>query len=181
MTITVPDLRSVEADLVELLRTEEVAALATLSSNGYPSASDMHIAGDGLLAYFSTLTRHRKYTEMLADPRVSYVVSDLPAGGFAARRGVRSLQVQGRAIRVTDPVELERAVAVSREQFPWLAETGMYRKAPRADGAAPLAFFRVDPVAAVWSDHRVHVQWRTCLTFTADGRGLASMGEYGSA
>jgi general stress protein 26 len=179
MTVVVPDLASIEADLVELLRTEQVATLATLAANGYPSASAMHIAADGLVVYLSTLTRHRKYAEMLADARVSYVVYDLPDGGFAARREVRSLQVQGVATLVTEPAELERAVTVSREQFPWLAETTMYRQAPQPD-AGPMAFFRVRPVEAVWSDHRVRQQWRTCLTFTADGRAVADMREYGA-
>jgi nitroimidazol reductase NimA-like FMN-containing flavoprotein (pyridoxamine 5'-phosphate oxidase superfamily) len=119
MTKQEPDLAQIQEAITGLLRDEEVATLATLDADGCPSASAMHIAGDGLSVYIHTFSYNRKYAEMLADPRVSYAVSYLPPGGFGDRFATRSLQVKGRASLLTTAGEIQRAVAVSGEQFPW--------------------------------------------------------------
>ncbi|HSV66821.1 MAG TPA: pyridoxamine 5'-phosphate oxidase family protein [Mycobacteriales bacterium] len=173
-----PDLPAVERAVIDLLVEQEVAALATLSQDGYPSASAMHIAADRFTVYVNTFIHHRKYAEMLADPRVSYVASHLPSGGFSDRRQIRSVQVRGRAALVTEPAELARAVEVSREQFPWLRDTGMYNHVTVPSEQPRQVFFRIDQVEAVWADHRVHPLWRVILTFTADGRQVARMRPY---
>jgi nitroimidazol reductase NimA-like FMN-containing flavoprotein (pyridoxamine 5'-phosphate oxidase superfamily) len=179
--IELPELAAVEHSAAELLREEEVAALATLSRNGYPSTSSMHIAADGLIVYLHTFVQTRKYGEMLRDPRVSYVVSHLPPGGFAARHQVRSLQVKGQASLVTEPDEVALAVELSRQQFGWLRDTKLYDHVGVPDEAARRVFFRINPVEAVWADHRVHLMWRAQLTFTADGRHIEQMWPYGEA
>lgn len=164
--------------MIDLLAEEEVASLATLSDSGYPSVSAMHIASDGLVVYLHTFVDTRKHGEMLRDPRVGYVVSHLPAGGFDARRQIRSLQVKGRASLVTEPAELERAVEVSRQQFAWLRDTRMYDHVEVPDERTRRVFFRVEPVEALWADHRVHLLWRKLVTFTADGRHVDRMLPY---
>ncbi|RZS31170.1 nitroimidazol reductase NimA-like FMN-containing flavoprotein (pyridoxamine 5'-phosphate oxidase superfamily) [Herbihabitans rhizosphaerae] len=169
MRIVEPPLQQIEQDIVDLLAYKEVGALATLSDvDGWPSASDMHIAADGLIVYLHTFTSARKYEQMLRDPRVSYVVSHLPDAGYVERDGVQSVQVKGHASLVDDPEEVELAVRVSREQFPWLADSRLYDHVD----TPKRAFFRVRPIEALWSDHRVHVMWRKPLTFTPDGRHL---------
>ncbi len=175
MTVTAPPLADVEREVAALLAAEEVAALATLDETGLPSASHMHIAADGLVVYLHTLAHNRKYDEMLCEPAVSYVVSHLPTAGYAARDQVRSVQVKGRAELVTDPEEVALAVRVSREQFPWLADSKLYDHVKTPAEQQNRAFFRIVPVTALWSDHRVHVMWRTHLTFSADGRSITAM------
>lgn len=178
MSIQEPDLASVELSVIALLAEQEVAALATLSSTGCPSTSHMHIASDRLAVYMHTFARDRKYGEMLRDPRVGYVVSHLPEGGFADRRLIRSVQVKGLATMVTAPQELARAVEVSREQFAWLRDTRLYDNLEVPADQPRQAFFRIDPVEALWTDHRVRQLWRRLLTFTPDGRHVASMRPY---
>ncbi len=165
-----PDLAEIQEAITDLLREEQIATLATVDADGHPSASTMHIAGDGLTVYMHTFAYNRKYAEMLADPRVSYAVSYQPPGGFDDRFASRSLQVKGRAtLLVTEP-EIQRAVAVSREQFPWLAQTAMYDNVKLPDQGQQV-FFRIDPVNAVWADHRVRLLWRVFLEFDpAEGR-----------
>lgn len=173
-----PDLAQVQESIVELLRDQEVAALATLSGNGYPSASDMHIASDGTVVYLHTFANTRKFTEMQKDSRVSYVVSHVPSGGFAERALLRSLQVKGRATMVTDADEVRRAVELSMQQFAWMRETHIYDNVTTPAEDLRRAFFRVDPVEAVWSDHRVRQLWRVNLFFSQDGHRLESMTPY---
>lgn len=181
MPVEEPDLRSVEQSVIDLLFEEEVASLATLSESGYPSASAMHIASDRLVVYAHTFVQYRKYTEMLRDPRVSYVVSHLPARGFDDRRQIRSLQVKGRAELVTSQEELEHAVHVSRQQFAWLQKMGIFDNIKIPDERTRQVFFRINPVEAVWADHRVHPLWRMILTFTPDGHQVATMRPYNKA
>jgi nitroimidazol reductase NimA-like FMN-containing flavoprotein (pyridoxamine 5'-phosphate oxidase superfamily) len=173
-----PDLAAVRSSVIELLAEQEMAALATLPASGYPSVSTMHIASDGLAVYVHTFTNNRKYDEMLRDPRVGYVASHVPSGGFAERRLIRSIQVKGSATLVTEPTELQRAVEVSRQQFAWLRESHLYDNLTVPAAHARQVFFRIDPVEALWTDHRLRQLWRTILTFTPDGRELAGMRPY---
>jgi hypothetical protein len=178
MPINEPDLDSVRQSMIELLAEQEVAALATLSATGYPSVSAMHIASDRLVVYVHTFTRTRKYGEMVRDPRVGYVASHVPSGGFAQRRQIRSIQMKGRASLVTEPAELRRAVEVSLEQFSWLRDSHLYDNVTAPDEGSRQVFFRIDPVEAVWTDHRVRQLWRTVVTFAPDTGAAVSMRPY---
>ncbi|MDT3446977.1 MULTISPECIES: pyridoxamine 5'-phosphate oxidase family protein [unclassified Pseudofrankia] len=172
-----PDLAQIQDAITELLREEEIATLATVDADGCPSASAMHIAGDGLSVYMHTFSYNRKYAEMLADPRVSYAVSYLPPGGFEDRFVTRSLQVKGWASLLTTAEEIQRAVAVSREQFPWLVQTAMYDNVGLPDQGQQV-FFRIDPMNAVWADHRVRMLWRVFLEFDASGTRITGKRPY---
>ncbi|KUN58932.1 hypothetical protein AQJ46_42435 [Streptomyces canus] len=177
MPRTEPSLEQIEGAITDLLRTEEIAALAVLDGTGAPSVSTMHIAADGLRVYMHTFARTRKRSEMVKDGRVSYVVSHLPSGGYDERFETRSLQVKGRAALVVAPDEIALAARLSREQFPWAATSGMFDQV-KGPEEGQQAFFRIDPVQAVWADHRVGLMWRTLLDFTADGSGLSAMQPY---
>ncbi len=178
MPVEEPDLPMVEQAIIDLLFEQQVASLATLSEDGHPSTSAMHIASDRLIVYVHTFVRHRKYGEMLRDPRVSYATWYLPTGGFNERDQIRSVQVKGKAVLVTEPEELQRAVDVSRQQFPWLQSTSMYDNLKVPSEGTQQVFFRIEPIEAVWADHRVHVLWWRFLTFTPDGRHIAQMRPY---
>lgn len=178
MPVEEPNLPTVEQSIIDLLFEQEVASLATLSESGYPSASAMHIASDRLIVYVHTFTRHRKYGEMLRDPRVSYVASYLRTGGFNERHQIRSVQVKGKAVLVTEPEELRRAVDVSRQQFAWLQGTSMYDRLKVPSARTQQVFFRIEPIEAVWTDHRVHMLWRRFLTFAPGGRHVVQMRPY---
>ncbi|MBD3007593.1 pyridoxamine 5'-phosphate oxidase family protein [Streptomyces sp. 5-10] len=162
---------------MDLLRTEEIATLAVLDEHGWPSASTMHIAADGLRVYMHTFARTRKRLEMVKDERVSYAVSYLPPGGYDERFETRSLQVKGRAALVVEPDEIALAARLSRDQFPWAASSGMFEHVKGPDEGQQ-AFFRIDPTEALWADHRVGLMWRTVLDFTPDGTHVARMRAY---
>jgi nitroimidazol reductase NimA-like FMN-containing flavoprotein (pyridoxamine 5'-phosphate oxidase superfamily) len=174
-----PSLSEVSQAVAGLLREEEIATLATIDADGCPSASTMHIASDGFSVYMHTFTYNRKYAEILEDPRVSYAVAHL--GSFEERFQVYSLQVKGRATLLTDPAEIGRAVQVSMEQFPWLADTSMYDNVKTPEDRTQQVFFRIDPVSALWADNRVRLMWRVILDFAPEGGGVTAMRPYDKA
>ncbi|MRH90095.1 hypothetical protein GFY24_22070 [Nocardia sp. SYP-A9097] len=64
-----PTLPQIQQAITDLLRTEQLATLATIDSAGLPSASAMHIAADGLIAYMHTFQYNRKHTHMQQNSR----------------------------------------------------------------------------------------------------------------
>ncbi|MGW6701013.1 pyridoxamine 5'-phosphate oxidase family protein [Nocardia sp. NPDC055049] len=175
-----PGPAEVQEAITELLRTEELAALATIDEQGAPSTSAMHIAADGLIAYMHTFQFNRKHAQMQQNPNVSYVVSHLPPDGFAGRHAIHSVQIQGRATLVTDPAEIQRAVTLSFEQFPWLADISLYDNVKLPDEGQQV-FYRIEPTRGLWADHRVRQLWRVFLEFSYDGRTVTGCRPYHSA
>jgi general stress protein 26 len=163
--------------ITELLRDEEIVTLATLASDGSPSASVMHIAADGLRVYMHTFVRTRKYGEMLANPKVSYAASHLPSGGYDERELTRSLQVKGRAALVTDQREIEHAIRLSLAQFPWAAGTNLFN-GMKEPGQSQQVFFRIDPDVAVWADNRIRMMWRVMVDFDAGSSDIVAVRPY---
>ena len=178
MTLSEPGAADVEQAIAELLREEQVGALATISATGAPSVATMHFASDGLAVYLHTFTDTRKYAAIRRDNRVSYTLAYQPSEGFDARRQLRAVQVDGTASILTDPAEIDQAILLSREQFDWLKDSRMYDNVQRAVVAQRQVFFRVDPVVALWNDNRVRMLWRRIVTFTPDGRHVAELAPY---
>ncbi|MGI6871915.1 pyridoxamine 5'-phosphate oxidase family protein [Amycolatopsis sp. 3B14] len=172
-----PSVAEIREAITELLRTEEVATLATIDSEGRPWASAMHIAGDGLVVYMHTFRHTRKSTQLRQNPNVSYSVCHLPPEGYAARQETRSLQIQGIATLVADPVEIERIAEISMEQFPWAGETALYDHVKLPDQGQQL-FFRIEPVQGLWADNRVRMLYRVLLDFGDGGKTITKVEDY---
>ena len=164
--------------MAELLAEQEVGALATLDRRGHPWVSAMHFACDGLVAYVHTFTQFRKYQDMLRDDRVSYTVWHEPAAGFAGRREVRGAQVTGRATLVEDRDEVETALRVSYDQFPWLQDHDVYAGFRKARDGGAQAFFRIAPVEALWHDGRVAMSYRRLVTFDPGDARITTASTY---
>lgn len=175
MAIREPGIEDIEHAIIELLREQEIGALATLSPTGAPSVASMHVASDGLTVYLHTFTNTRTYAAIQRDPRVSYTIAHVPPDNFQGRRQLRAIQVNGTATTLTEQAHIDRAVEVSREQFPWLKD--MFDNVKRGAGHGQ-AFFRIDPIDALWTDNRVRMLWRKIVTFTPDGKHIASLAPY---
>lgn len=170
------EIAGVSEAMTALLREVEIGALATLSGNGQPSVSAMHFACDGFVAYIHTFATFRKFHDLQQDGRVSYALWH--EAGYAGRREVRGAQVTGRATLVREPDEIETALRVSYEQFPWLSSGDIYAGFRKAQRGGAQAFFRIDPVEAVWHDGRVSMSYRRMLTFDPDTARITAMAHY---
>ncbi|MFD4600714.1 pyridoxamine 5'-phosphate oxidase family protein [Streptomyces sp. NPDC058464] len=174
----VPDAAEVGAAISELLKARETGSLAVISPDGFPAAPTMHFAADGLTLYMHVFTYTRTYFAVQRNPRVGYTVDHIPEGGLEALANQRVVQVTGVATAVTDTDEVEHAIALSREQFHWLADERIFSMFRNAGIERRNAFFRIDPREALWSDNRVHNGWRTLVAFTPDGHGVAALTPY---
>ncbi|WP_063043362.1 pyridoxamine 5'-phosphate oxidase family protein [Nocardia pseudovaccinii] len=172
-----PTVTEIQQEIIELLRTEEVAALATIDSEGHPSASQMHLAGDGLIAYMHTFTHTRKHGQMQQNPNVSYTIGHLPPEGYYDRRNTRWVQIQGRAVLVTDPQEIQHVAQISLEQFPWASDTSLYENIKAPDQGKQV-LYRIEPVQGLWADHRIRLFHHVLLEFSEDGRTLTDITDY---
>ncbi len=177
MATSEPTVEQVENDIAELLRTEEIGSLAVVGPDGGPAVSMMHFASDGLVVYLHTFTYSRKHEAIARDPRVSYTIAAIPSDGFYGRGKLRAIQVEGVASFVTDPAEIQRAVAVSREQFEWMKDMSLLDTFDKGTAHHQM-FIRIDPVEALWNDNRVRLLWRKIVTFTQDGKHVAALSPY---
>ena len=177
MAISEPAVEEVEQAIVNLLREQEIGALAVLGPDGAPAVSMMHFASDGLIVYLHTFTYSRKHEAIARDRRVSYTIAAIPPDGFYGRGQLRAVQVEGNASFVTDPAEIQRAVEVSREQFEWMSDLSLYDTFAKGT-AHHQTFIRIDPVEALWNDNRVRLLWRRMVTFTPDGKHVAALLPY---
>lgn len=178
MATTQPSAADAEKAIAELLREEEIGAVAVLDEEGFPSVAMMHFAGDGLTAYLHTFTYTRKYAGILRDSRVSYTIAHLPQDGFAGRFEARHVQVTGRASFLQDPDEIEHVLQLSHEQFDWLKDSQMYDNFRRGGIQLRQVFFRVNPIHGVWQDNRVRMMYRTKVRFSDDGKHVAELTPY---
>ena len=170
------EIDSITEAATALLRETEVAAFASASREGAPSAAAMHVACDGFVAYIQTFSMFRKHEAIQRDPRVGYAVWH--EAGIQNLREVRSLQMTGRASLVVDPEEIEAALRVSYEQFAWLRDHDIYAGFRKAQGAKAQSFFRIDPVEALWHDGRVAMSYRRLLAFDPDSHAIATARPY---
>ncbi|MFJ7772702.1 pyridoxamine 5'-phosphate oxidase family protein [Streptomyces sp. NPDC097107] len=178
MAVTQPTADDATLAIAELLREEEIGAVAVLDEDGFPSVAMMHFAGDGLRAYLHTFTYTRKYASILRDGRVSYTVAHMPSDGFDGRTQARHVQVTGRATFLEEPDEIEHVLQLSHDQFDWLKDSDMYENFRRAGVRLRQVFFRVDPIHGVWQDNRVRMMFRTKVRFSDDGKRVTELTPY---
>jgi nitroimidazol reductase NimA-like FMN-containing flavoprotein (pyridoxamine 5'-phosphate oxidase superfamily) len=166
-----PSIEEIQDQVTRLLLEQEVGALATLRG-GRPHVATMHFASDGLAVYCHTFTPTRTYAALLANANVSYTLTAFPPGGFYERNEARWLQVAGRASILEDREEIDHAIRLSGEQFPWLKDSNIYDGFKQASYSEDHVFFRIDAQDALWSDNRVDFQWHQTLHFSPDGRSI---------
>ena len=88
--------------------------LATVTPEGAPLAHTVAFAAQGATVYFGTSPASRKVADMLANPKVAYVVDQDQYASFAAITGV---QMEGLASQVTDAQEIAQANALYQSKL----------------------------------------------------------------
>lgn len=93
---------AVDEKILQLLGNADFMTLCTCAG-GNPSGANVYFANDGFELYFFTFNPSRKAEQIRVNPQVQCVVR--PDG----TEGIRELQIDGRAERVKDPAEIEKA------------------------------------------------------------------------
>lgn len=121
--------------ILDILARHNNMTIATLRPDGFPQATTVGYANDGMKIYFGCGVRSQKAQNLARDPRVSAAI-DADHANWAEIEG---LSLAGTAARVTDPGELAKVDEIFLAKFPQAA-------AFSADDRAATAIYRVTPI-----------------------------------
>jgi nitroimidazol reductase NimA-like FMN-containing flavoprotein (pyridoxamine 5'-phosphate oxidase superfamily) len=117
--------------------------IATVRDDGYPQATTVSCANNGLTIYFGCAASSQKAKNLSRNSKVSLTVN-LP---YASWNDIRGLSIGGRAERVTKPEEVGQASQLMFEKFPQIAR---YAPAELDD----IVLYRVTPEVISVLDYR---------------------------
>ena len=110
-----------EGRAVEILDKHRLMAMATLRPDGWPQATMVSYANDGLLLFFIVSTRSQKYANINRDSRVSIAIGR----DFDDPQQIEGLSIAANASEVRDPDQQKRAVDLILGRHPGLAKLGL--------------------------------------------------------
>jgi general stress protein 26 len=135
---------SIREEILSILDCASDMTIATIRQDGYPRATTVSFANDGLVIYFGCAADSQKARNISRNGKVSLTVN-LPYANWGEIRGVSA---GGHADRLTDPREIARAGKLLLQKFP----QGI---AEYASGALEgVAFFKVVPKVISVLDYR---------------------------
>jgi len=126
-----PELR---VSAIRILDQHRIMTLATNRPDGWPQATVVGYANDGLKIYCFVARLSQKYSNIIRDPRVSAAI----ASDFSQPLEIKGLSLAGKAVPVTQAEEFDRACELFMKRYP------EYATWPRPNPAfAPL--LRISP------------------------------------
>ena len=129
-----PVKRAFREKIVRLLDEHRILSIATNRADGWPQATVVAYANDGLVLYFFTDRDGQKVGNIAHDPRVSIAI----ANDYHRPLDIKGLSLAGRALVVDDQSEVDHAYALLLVRYP------EYRVLPRPN-RAEIAMVRVTP------------------------------------
>ena len=118
-----PELRDA---VLGILDQHRIMTLATNRSDGWPQATVVGYANDGLKIYCFVSRLSQKYSNIMRDPRVSATV----ASDFSNPLEIKGLSFAAKAAAITEATEFDRAYDIFLKRFP------QYATWPRPNPAA---------------------------------------------
>ena len=111
-----------EQKAVEILNQHRLMGLATIRADGWPQATMVGYANDGLLLYFVISRQSQKFANIQKDDRVSIVIGQ----DFHDPSTIKAISLAAHASEVTDARQRKQAVRMLLERHP-----GLRRLEPR--------------------------------------------------
>jgi nitroimidazol reductase NimA-like FMN-containing flavoprotein (pyridoxamine 5'-phosphate oxidase superfamily) len=118
--------RALKQQIIDLLNQHRIMTVATNREDGWPQATVVSYANDGLVIYCRVARDGQKYVNIMRDPRVSLAIAkDVP----------QPLQIKGLSLAATvaevgDEGERDHAAELLLQRYP------EYKVMPRLDPAA---------------------------------------------
>jgi len=109
-----------ELKAIGILDQYRLMTIATLRADGWPQATMVNYANDGLLLYFIVSKASQKYANIQRDSRVSIVIGR----DFDDPREIEALSIAANASDVRDPVQREHAIDLVLARHPALPALG---------------------------------------------------------
>ena len=101
---------------VEILHQNRIMTISTLRPDGWPQATTVGYAHDGLLIYFVISRLSQKFSNIEHDDRVSIAI----ASDFHDPGTITGLSIAARASEVKDPKQRQEAMKLILERRPGL-------------------------------------------------------------
>jgi len=130
-------------EILSILEGANDMTIATTREDGYPHATTVSYVSDGLAIYFGCAAESQKSINIARSDKVSLTVN-MPYSSWEEIRGV---SIGGRAVRVTDPNEIDRVGQLMLRKFPQIAQY-----APT--GVEGIILFRITPEIISVLDYR---------------------------
>lgn len=112
--------------IIDLLNQHRIMTIATNRPDGWPQATVVGYANDGLIVYCLIARDSQKFSNIKRDPRVSLAI----ANDYPQPLQIKGLSVAANAVEVTDQGEREHVAEVLLKRYP------EYKVMPRPDPTA---------------------------------------------
>lgn len=109
-----------EQKAVDILNQHRLMTIATLRPDGWPQATMVNYANEGLLLYFVISRQSQKYSNIDRDSRVSIVVGR----DFKDPSEIKALSIAANASEVRDPAQRQKAIRLVLDRHPDLGVLG---------------------------------------------------------
>lgn len=147
---------AIERKILTLLDQHRIMTIATLRPDGWPQATTVGYANDGLTLYFLCGPDSQKAANLARDDRVSVTIDhDTPQV-----MEISGLSMAAHAQRVADPTEAEKVLHLLIQKYP--TQTSVPVQMPKP---ADVAIFRVTPTVISVLDYSMgfgHTDLVTC-------------------
>jgi nitroimidazol reductase NimA-like FMN-containing flavoprotein (pyridoxamine 5'-phosphate oxidase superfamily) len=134
--------------ILEQLKTHRNMSLATVRPDGFPQATTVAYANDGLTLYFACDRSSQKVRNLRHSPKVSLTINK----DWADWKKVRALSIGATAKILERPADTQRALALLSRKFKDM-------KGLSAEDLAETAFVRVQPKVISMLDYRRGFGW----------------------
>jgi nitroimidazol reductase NimA-like FMN-containing flavoprotein (pyridoxamine 5'-phosphate oxidase superfamily) len=129
---------SLRDKILALLNEHRIMTVATLRADGWPQATTVGYANEGMTIWFLCGLESQKAKNLARDDRVSITIDHDTADIMA----ITGLSMAARAHRVTDRREAEKVIRMLPLKYPDAAPDTASLKMPNPD---EVALFRVEP------------------------------------
>ena len=126
--------REFKKQIVDLLDHHRIMTIATNRPDGWPQATVVGYANDGLIIYCVVARDGQKFANISRDPRVSLAI----ANDYPQPLQIKGLSIAARATISTDPGEREHVTEILTKRYP------EYKIMPPPDPAA-MPLLRITP------------------------------------
>ncbi len=134
--------------ILEQLKANRIMSLATVRPDGYPQATTVTYANDGLTLYFACDRNGQKVRNLRRSPKVSLTINKDTANW----KKITGLSMGATAKILERPADTRRALALLSRKFKDM-------KGLSAEDLAETAFVRVQPKVVSMLDYRRGFGW----------------------
>ena len=118
--------RQFKQQIIDLLDRHRIMTVATNRPDGWPQATVVGYANDGLIVYCLIARDSQKFANIARDPRVSLAI----ANDYPQPLQIKGLSMAARAVEARDQGEIDHVAEILLRRYP------EYKVMPRPDPAA---------------------------------------------